>query len=211
MEGQQTFCKPPALKAARGWRERAPQGFEFALKAWQPIAHPPSSLTYRQAGLKLDETEKYSFFKPTPQVWQAGEETRGIAWALGARVVVFQCPPSFSPGEENRANLREFFRRVEREFLLAGEPRGEWPGEVVRGLCQELGLIHCVDPFLQTPLWGEVNYFRLHGGLGYRHQYTEEELGMAPGDGEGRNESYVLFNNLSMHDDAQRFLQLLGR
>jgi len=90
---------------------------------------------------------------------------------------------------------------------MAWEPRGEWKEETVRRLCQEMELIHCVDPFLQPALHGEVGYYRLHGGPGYRHKYSQEELERLKGMlGEGEN--YVLFNNIAMYEDAQRFLLL---
>ena len=59
-----------------------------------------------------------------------------------------------------------------------------------------------MDPFHREPLHGAVNYFRLHGGPGYRHRYTDEELQRL---GDRWREGYFLFNNLSMYDDALRF------
>jgi len=50
VEAQQTFYKPPRLKTALRWRREAPPQFEFAVKAWQLITHPISSITYRRAG-----------------------------------------------------------------------------------------------------------------------------------------------------------------
>ena len=213
VEVQQTFYKPPKLETAVRWREQAPGGFEFTLKAWQLITHPPSSPTYRKAGMKIppEKGERYGFFKPTEEVREAWERTREIALALGARVIVFQCPPRFSENQENVQNLKRFFRDVERDgFRFVWEPRGNWHEERVRSLCQELDLIHCVDPFEgKMPLHGWPRYLRLHGGPGYRHKYTEEELDWLAGlAGE---ETYFLFNNLSMFEDALRFKECLSR
>ena len=36
---------------------------------------------------------------------------------LQARVIVFQCPPSFSEEERNVANMRQFFTTIGRKFL----------------------------------------------------------------------------------------------
>ena len=44
-EVQQTFYEPPKLSLLQRWREQAPRNFEFTLKAWQLITHPPSSPT----------------------------------------------------------------------------------------------------------------------------------------------------------------------
>ena len=213
VEVQQTFYKPPKLETAVRWREQAPSDFEFTLKAWQLITHPSSSPTYRKAGIKIppEKGERYGFFKPTEEVREAWEKTREITLALGARVIVFQCPPRFSESQENVQNLKRFFQEVERgDFYFVWEPRGSWREETVRALCQELELIHCVDPFeRKMPLHGWPRYFRLHGGPGYRHKYTEEELSWLADLAEG--ETYFLFNNLSMFDDALRLKEILAK
>jgi len=51
VEVQKTFYKPPSQKTAEKWRKNAPENFEFTIKAWQVITHPPSSPTYRKAEL----------------------------------------------------------------------------------------------------------------------------------------------------------------
>lgn len=210
VEVQQTFYKPPQTETARRWREKAPSDFEFSLKAWQLITHPPSSPTYRRAGLKIEpqKGKNLGFFKPTDEVFEAWKRTEEIAKTLNARVILFQCPPSFIQSEENITNIKAFFSRIKRDFLFVWEPRGGWEEEAIRYLCQEMDLIHCVDPFLQSPLYGEVRYFRLHGGPGYRHRYTDAELRELKSKlGEGEN--YVLFNNIAMYEDAKRFRLLL--
>jgi len=131
-----------------------------------------------------------------------------LSQALRAKVILFQCPPSFRESRENIENMSRFFRGVERgSFLFAWEPRGEWSDSQVRALCQQLDLIHCVDPLERAPLHGRMKYFRLHGGRGYRHVYSDEELAQLRRIAEG--EVYVLFNNLSMYDDALRFIKLV--
>ena len=214
VELQQTFYKLPQIKTVERWRNEAPEGFIFTLKAWQVITHPASSPTYRKAGIQLDEQAKkrVGFFKPTDEVMEAWEKTRKIAEILQAAVVVFQCPASFKPTDENIENLRQFFRAVgEQDFALAWEPRGEWPEDVIKELCTELGLVHIVDPFVAKPLAGRIVYFRLHGIGGYRYKYSDEELGrlfeMCP----KRKRAYVMFNNVYMAEDAERFMELLGR
>ena len=209
VEVQQTFYKPPLPETALRWREEAPGGFEFCLKAWQLITHPPSSPTYRKAGIAISPGKEgcYGWFKPSEEVREAWGKTEQIAKALKARVILFQCPPGFKETLENIENMRCFFRWVERgEFLFAWEPRGGWSDSQVKALCEELDLIHCVDPLERAPLYGRVKYFRLHGGPGYRHTYSDEELDQLWGMAEG--EVYVLFNNLSMYDDALRFIKL---
>jgi len=142
-------------------------------------------------------------------VYKAWEETRRFAKALEAKVIVFQCPPSFKENQENIDNMRRFFQSVkDSEFVFAWEPRGGWSEQTIKPLCSELGLIHCVDPMEREPLYGEPQYFRLHGGPRYQHKYSKEELQILR-DKVGDRESYVLFNNLNMYHDALAFDYLM--
>ncbi len=212
LELQQSFYEPPGLETAQRWRQKAPQGFTFTLKAWQLITHEPSSPTYRRLRTPVPPPERSALgsFRPTSQVLAAWERTRQLARALDAPVVLFQCPASFRPTALNISNMREFFGSIPRDGLsMAWEPRGEWPQDLVKSLCQELHLIHCVDPFKGAALWGEVNYFRLHGTTGYGYRYTNEDLVKLLSCCNGKM-SYVLFNNLSMAQDAMRFQILVN-
>jgi len=211
VEIQQTFYKMPKLETAQRWRQEAPADFEFTLKAWQLITHPPASPTYRKAGIKIppDAEEHYGFFKPSDEVHQAWEETRRFAQALEAKVILFQCPPSFKETPENIANMKGFFRSVKDSgFLFVWEPRGGWSELTIKALCSELGLIHCVDHMEKESLYGEPQYFRLHGGPRYRHQYAKEELEYLKGMLRGKK-TYILFNNLNMYQDALTFDRLM--
>jgi uncharacterized protein YecE (DUF72 family) len=213
VEVQQTFYKPPQPATLRRWAEKAPEGFVFTLKAWQLITHPPSSPTYRKAGIELspEAREQYGFFRPTPQVFEAWEAVCQAAHLLGAKVVVFQCPASFAPTPANKANLCHFFRALgPQPFALGWEPRGSWPPGEIKELCDQLGLIHVVDPFQSQPLSGGTVYYRLHGISGYRYRYSDEDLqrllAMCP---PGR-QVFVMFNNVYMREDARRFQALVA-
>ena len=211
VEIQQTFYKPPRLETAQRWRAEAPPDFEFALKAWQLITHVPGSPTYRKAKIEVEEPNRYGAFRPTEEVFAAWERTQEIAEALEAKIVVFQCPASFRPTEEHKANVRAFFRSIDRGGLtLAWEPRGPWGDDEVRGLCTELGLMHCVDPFQRQPVHGQLAYFRLHGKGGYRYRYNDEDLMTLLEWCRPYGEAYCLFNNVSMWDDAVRFKEMIG-
>jgi uncharacterized protein YecE (DUF72 family) len=213
VEIQDSFYRPPRIETAQRWREQAPAGFEFTIKAWQLITHPPSSPTYRRSGLAVPpgREERYGFFRASEEVRAAWERTASLARALACPVVLLQCPASFRECPEHVANLRSFCRGLDRSgFLLAWEPRGPWKGETVQGLCRELDLLHCVDPLVQAPLWGEPLYLRLHGGPGYRHGYTPDELSRLRASVAGRP-AYVLFNNLARFEDALSFARLLER
>lgn len=214
IELQTTFYQPPAAAVARRWKALAPPEFHFCMKAWQLITHTPSSPTYRRlkAGVSPQERDLYGSFRPTEQVRLAWERTREIAGILDARVIVFQCPASFLPTRENTRNLTEFFGDIDRDGrTLAWEPRGsEWRPELIRDLCRENRLIHCVDPFKTDPVWGDVLYWRLHGRTGYRYRYTAEDLAELRAKLDARagvaGPNYVMFNNIYSREDALRFL-----
>jgi uncharacterized protein YecE (DUF72 family) len=210
VEIQQTFYKPPLIATAQKWREEVPEDFEFSIKGWQEITHLPSSPTYRKAGLHVpaDKESNYGFFKPSEEVFEAWGKTRDIAQVLEAKVIVFQCPAKFTPITENIENIRYFFTNIDRgDFIFAWEPRGDWGNDSITTLCQDLDLVHCVDPFESKAVHGKLKYFRLHGGRDYRHQYSDAELAGLRELSNG--EAYVLFNNITMYDDAVRFKQLI--
>jgi uncharacterized protein YecE (DUF72 family) len=215
IELQTTFYQPPANAVAARWKSRAPDGFRFCMKAWQLITHTPSSPTYRKLKSPVGESESdlYGSFRPTEQVALAWERTREIAGILDAHVIVFQCPKSFLPTRENIRNLSAFFRDIKRDDrTLAWEPRGdEWTANLVRGLCAENRLIHCVDPFEADPAHGDSLYWRLHGRGSYRYRYTDQDLAELDeklrGQSRLRGPNYIMFNNMSSGPDALRFLQ----
>ena len=212
VEVQQTFYKPPKEETAKRWRDLAGKDFEFSLKAWQLITHDPKSPTYRKAGIKVDKKDSYGFFRNTKEVFKAWDTTRNIAKVLNARVIVFQCPSSFKPTEENIANLRGFFSTIDREFIYAWEPRGKWDNSLIRKLCDELDLVHCIDPFQnELAVKKKVAYFRLHGkgGRKYYYNYTEDDFNILLSKiGESEAELvYCLFNNIYMEKNALEFMK----
>lgn len=213
VEIQKTFYQPPLLSTAQRWRKEAPSSFEFTMKVWQLITHPPSSPTYRRLKESVPEKfkEKYGFFKPTRQVFSAWERTKEIALALGAKILIFQCPPSFTPDKNHLENLKKFFQQIKREnFIFVWEPRGRWKEEITKSLCRELNLVHGVDPFKQKPVYiSTVNYFRLHGKGGYRYKYSDEDLDYLKRLCGKANITYFMFNNTFMFEDACRFKNLL--
>lgn len=216
LEVQQTFYQPPAPATAARWRAKAPPSFVFTLKAWQLITHEASSPTYRRLKEKpaagpLSLAGAFRWNDVTRMAW---ERTLEIARILDARAVVFQTARSFKPTEENLRRIRTFFETIDRGgFRMVFEPRGDaWTDEIVGSLVTDLGLVHGVDPFLREPVGGRrkpaVRYYRLHGlpAYTYHYAYSEEDLAFLEERlGEAR-ETFVLFNNDSMAQDARRFL-----
>ena len=206
VEVQHSFYNPISLGLLRKWREEAPVGFEFTLKALQIITHPPSSPTYRR--FKGKRPKRGGFFLPSKEVFEAWDVTLREAKALDANIVIFQLPPSFCPSHQNLDNMENFFKYIEREELKLGiELRcEEWRGKI-REICERFGLFHVVDPFTWEKEWGKLNYFRLHGKGNYKYRFKDEDLSFLVN--KLNRDSYVIFNNIYSITDARRFKDFL--
>ena len=161
--------------------------------------------------LEAQTTFYRSVNRATAESWAVTNEIRE---ALNAKVVVFQTPPRFKETAENIRNLRQFFRTIapdRKGITMVWEERGGWDRRTVAKLCEELELVHGVDPFAAEPVTSGVAYFRLHGkppgDQMYRYTYTDADL-------QQLHEQclrirgprvYVLFNNETMYEDALRF------
>jgi len=221
VEVQQTFYQPPRLRTLEKWRRAVPAGFEFTLKAWQIITHEASSPTYRRLREELNPRQRREAgaFRLNATVMYAWRRTLECLRALGSRCVLFQCPARFNPTPANKKNLCAFFREIKPELLSSSqteslrcvwEPRGEWQAQEMKELCEELHLVHGVDPFQQDATAGPFGYFRLHGRTGYRYRYSDQELEQLLDMAKKHAGCYVLFNNISMLEDARRFQRLAG-
>jgi uncharacterized protein YecE (DUF72 family) len=216
VEVQQTFYDPPTAATLAKWKSQAPPDFEFTMKAWQVITHTGTSPTYRRLKRPFDDRQRaeagaFRVNATTLAAWQTTLEARKL---LDATIILFQCPASFTPSDENVASLREFMRVIERpaDVLLAWEPRGKWPGELTRAVCRELDLLHAVDPFVSASQTPETLYWRLHGNRSHYANYTDDELRQLIewiADA-GEREVYVLFNNIPRVQDIRRFQELLA-
>jgi uncharacterized protein YecE (DUF72 family) len=212
LEVQQTFYEPPSRETMARWRDQAPAGFVFTIKAWQVITHRSTSTTYKRMRTAVERKEDLGGFQLNDTTLRAWKVTRDCARLLHAKAVLFQCPASFRATEENLDHMRRFFGAIDRlegvRFLF--EPRGPWPDEVVTAICRELDLVHTVDPFLRPSLTPELLYWRLHGIGSHYRPYTDEELrdlaARLPRDGE----AYVMFNNIPRVGDAKRFREMAG-
>jgi len=198
-----TFYKYPRSETIKKWREETSKNFEFTIKAHQDISH--------KAKMKLCEVSLQAF-----------EKLKQFCKTLNSRVMLFQTPASFKPDKLDDAE--DFFSKVNREdLILVWETRGsEWEKEdahaQLKEVLENVNVTHVVDPFkTAVAYFGEIAYFRLHG-LGeqmYYYQYSDLELRklkelISPYE-EKAAEVYVLFNNLSMFEDAKRFLEFLSK
>lgn len=218
VEVQQTFYQPPSNATMERWLAATPRSLEFTLKAWQLITHPSSSPTYRRTTepLTTEERAQCGYFRNAAIVERAYRRSLECARVLSATAMLFQCPSSFTPSDENLARMRAFFRSIERPrgLRLLWEPRGR-PWVAARrdavALCRELDLVHVVDPFVTPPEHGHPVYWRLHGITGPRHRYTDDELQRLKQmlvEADAREPAYVMFNEMPRATDALRFLAL---
>ncbi|MEX2181629.1 MAG: DUF72 domain-containing protein [Gemmatimonadaceae bacterium] len=101
VEVDSTFYAVPAVKSVRGWRERTPDGFTFALKLPQEITHE------RRFVDALDVAERFY----------------DVARELGPKLgpVLIQCGPDFAPTE--RDALEEFLLTLPKDIAFAIEFR----------------------------------------------------------------------------------------
>lgn len=216
VEINSAFYNLPLLSTAERWRAEAPEDFEFSLKAWQIITHPASSPTYSKLRRKISEKARtrYGGFRDTFEVSSAWERTLAVARALRARFILFQTPSSFYPSSDHLRDMYRFFKGLPRgEFHYVWETRAEsWRPTSLQRTCEDLGLVHGVDPLVSEPLHGPVRYFRLHGRydkgrLLYHHMYSDEQMSRLLDLCRGRH-AYVYFNNFEMWRDAGRFERL---
>ncbi len=214
-EIQETFYRPISIERAAKWRAKAPPEFRFCVKASQFITHEATSPTYRRSGRVIPDSEKpaYGSFRDTTPVREGWETTLSVAEALRASAIVFQTPASFGPTEANRTALYRFFESIRTNATKAIELRGPWAVHIVEKICEDLGLVHAVDPFDKEPATYGLAYFRLHGSppgkTMYRYAYPESDLARLNAICLEYDDAYVMFNNLSMHSDAVRFHALV--
>lgn len=216
VEIQQTFYQISEEETLYKWREEAPEKFEFTLKAFQLITHPPSSPTYRKLKIKIEDKkfDNYGFFKPTDEVFKGWELTKKAAEILKSKIVIFQCPASFKQTDLNIKNLERFFKTIKRgNFIFGWEPRGIWDEEVVREICKNLDIVHVVDPFRSKSVYGRLQYWRLHGIGSYKYKFENKDFRFLCEriEEEKSDKIYIMFNNVHMEKDALEFKEFLGK
>jgi uncharacterized protein YecE (DUF72 family) len=154
-----TFYRLPTLKMVKGWREKAPSGFVFALKGSRFITH--------MKRLKNLDGALVKYF-------------RRIA-ALRARigVVLWQLPPNL---KKDLARLEGFLRRLPRAYHHAVEFRHlSWLEPEVFELLQCYRAAYVSVSSWEMPMdltvTAEIIYIRFHGlDGGAAHDYTQKEL-----------------------------------
>lgn len=215
LETDVTFFEPPREVALRRWHTEAPAGSAFSVLAWQLITHEAGGHTRLTTPLAPELAAQAGGFRDTPVVRDAWQRTLASARALGAEVILFQTPPSFTPTDTNRDALRRFIGEVAADhddMTLAWEPHGLWEPHQASALANEIGLVYALDPLqLETPPPDEPRaYFRIHGLGIYRGKLGDDLLELLADMVDSYERAWVVFANVEKLGDAQRFHRLLG-
>jgi uncharacterized protein YecE (DUF72 family) len=157
-----TFYRLPTLKMVRGWHDRAPKGFLFAVKGSRFLTHI-KRLKDTGAGLR-----KY-FRRLVPLGNRAGP-------------ILWQLPPNFGPTEDNIRRLTRFLKKLPTKYQHAVEFRHpDWMNKATFDLLREHNAANVWLSSLRMPqdftITSDFVYLRFHGleGGAY-HDYTTEEL-----------------------------------
>jgi len=159
VEINNTFYRLPTEKAVRTWRERAPEGFIYAVKGSRFITHMKK--------LNVEPKSIAIFFE---RVTPLEERLGPILWQL---------PPHL---HKNAALLEKFLRQLPRDFRYAMEFRHpSWMDEEVFALLRRFHVAHVSLSSKAMPMNLSVTsdfiYLRFHGlEGGAAHDYTTAEL-----------------------------------
>lgn len=175
-----TFYRLPAARVFKSWHDRAPAGFQFALKGSRYITH----------------TKR--LFDPKPHIELFFDRARSLDGHVGP--ILWQLPPDF-PRDDTR--LSEFLAALPRDYRHAMELRHEsWFVDAIFAQLESHGIALCVADSPRRPphcrLTSAWSYLRLHEGAD-GGKYTRKQL-----EGWGHQidswrrsgiDSWVYFNN----------------
>ena len=201
----------PKLETLASWRADIPHGGEAALQALRTITHGPEDRGFPASSRKLPKNRQAmcGSFRESLEVHEAWMATKASAEVLGARIVVFESPPSFQPGSDRLRDMYRFFKNAARgKLAFVWHPRGaEW-SSLSDKVCSELGLIRAFDPLKQPPpRKGAFLYMRpllaRMGVLGVDNMATIAQASVdIPG--------FVALSHRSSFRDAERLKETLG-
>ena len=212
LEYQQTFFQVPKAAALRKLRQLCPDPFTLAIKAPQLITHTCSQKRYpRYSGELSDTPENYGHFQPTPEVARATEHIIDAAAKLGADVIVFETPVSFTPNATHRQWMSQYFENLDRrDFKFAWNPRGLWPEDERQRVATGLDLMACWDPVLeQAPATDDQPTYARVRGLGENRRLSEVQLLRITEQLTRFPTAYCFFEGENMLKHADRLLAML--
>jgi uncharacterized protein YecE (DUF72 family) len=196
-----TFYRLPFDNMVKGWSNKAPEGFQYSVKAPRQITHYD----------KLDADRDYlnDFY----------ERIDGLDDHLGP--ILWQLPPSL---EKDMNRLKSFLEIIDTNLSNAIEFRDEtWLDDEVYSELESNGVVSVAISSDSMPAsfqdTGNFIYYRFHGlGEGHNYNYSKKELDewadrCAKALDEGKK-AYVYFNNTSSGDapmNAKVFSDMVER
>ena len=221
VEIQKTFYQLIDEKLAKKWREEAPKDFEFTIKAFQGITHTLKSPTWKRCNLDEEYLskikDKIGYLRPTKYVFEFWDRTLEIARILKSKIIVVQLPRSFRATRENIKNAKDFLNSVTKSNVtIAIEPRG-WNEKDKEKLMISKSITIIGDVINEVPIPQKVVYLRLHGQnkngkINYKYEHTNKELEkIVEYLINTKLDSYVMFNNIFMKQDAIKFKNIIQK
>lgn len=181
VEVNYSFYNWPKAETLQRWYRQTPSHFKFTMKAPRVITHLK----------KLKETDQY--------VKNFYELTSHLKEKCGAHL--FQLPPSYTLTENNWNKLEKFLNTLDGRKDNVVEFRSpEWWRKDVYELLKKNKVNFCIvnglDMPQDTPLTGQVAYFRFHGD-NYGGNYSPEEIQKYAETMKGMEceKIYIYFNN----------------
>ncbi|HEU4968350.1 DUF72 domain-containing protein [Sphingomonas sp.] len=183
-----SFYRRPAPETFAAWRDQAPPGFCYAVKA-------PRFITHMRKLKDCDES-----------IAEFVARARHLRPALGP--ILYQLPPNW---RFDRERLESFLALLPRDLNHVFEFREpSWLADEVLTMLDEAGVGFCAHDFpglaTQRAATGPVAYVRFHGTAGkYHGRYAEDALAgwaewMLAEEAKGRS-VWAFFNN-DIHGDA---------
>jgi uncharacterized protein YecE (DUF72 family) len=200
VEINNSFYRLPTRRAVEQWRQAAPAGFSFAIKASRYTTH-----VKRLKDAPASFTKFFAAIAP-------------LAGQLGP--ILFQTPPRFAP---DAARLDAFIAELPEGHCYAFEFRDpRWFNADVRRVLERRHCAFCIFDIggLQSPLWrtADFTYLRLHGpGEKYSGSYAEPALrqwARRIRDWRRERDVWCFFDNDEMGyaaHDAARLKKMLSR
>lgn len=157
-----TFYRLPSKKMVRGWHDRSPEGFLFAVKGSRYLTH---IRRLKDTGPGLQK-----YFR---RIKPLAERTGPFLWQL---------PPTFHKNALNWKRLERFLAKVPRDCRHAVEFRHpSWLDEETFALLRKNNVANVWISSLRMPvdytITSDFVFLRFHGlAGGAYHDYTEDEL-----------------------------------
>jgi len=185
VEINNSFYREPSAETYDRWREQAPAGFVYAVKAHQYLTH------FKQL---IDPEESLE------RVIKGVERLREHAGPI-----LYQLPPRLARTEEHAARLDAFLELLPGKFehCIEFRHRSWWEDDATFEQLRRRNVAFCCHDSggKETPLLATADfaYLRFHGGAGHSGNYGDEPLqgyaGRIERVADGLGKVYIYFNN----------------